>query len=136
MMRISLVLTTILVMACTSQTPDEPAEDAPLALHLMGSLSGVVVDLNGRPVLETELRIDTLTVIRGSNSSGRYTATLNEDGRFTIGDLPPGRYGVYVDSCPGCTGIRVAQTEIDLGPGEHVEGIELSFDYARYLSGR
>ena len=29
MTRLSLVLTTILVMACTSRTPDEPAEHAP-----------------------------------------------------------------------------------------------------------
>jgi len=118
---------------------DEGLHDLVLTLRPTGSISGQVVDVNsGKPVGEPEFVVDTRYVSRGRNIIGGRSGKLDEDGNFTIADLPPGAYGLFIDSHPGVftTGIVEPQVTVDLEPGQHLTDIRLTFDYDLYLKSK
>ncbi len=118
---------------------DEGLHDLVLTLRPTGSISGQVVDENsGKPVGEPEFVVDTRYVSRGRNIIGGRSGKLDEDGNFTIANLPPGPYGLFVDSHPGVfmSGIVEPQITVDLEPGQHLTDIRLTFDYDRYLKSK
>ena len=117
----------------------EGIHDLVLTLRPTGSISGQVVDVNsGRPVPEPKFAVDTMYTWRGRNSIGGRSDNLDENGNFEIVNLPPGPYGLFVDSHPNImtTGMVRPQVTVDLEHGQHLTDIRLTFDYERYLQSK
>lgn len=100
-------------------------------------ISGVVVDLDGNPIEDSDIHVQTLTHFRGANTVGRYQARVGDGGAFTLDELTEGTYGLFVAGrSMRMSGIVEPQVTVELGIGEHVEGVRLEFDYARYADDR
>ena len=103
---------------------EEAAIDFSLTTVLTATVSGHVVDEYGRPVTgvpSVSLIRDGTAGAAGSRSSGR----LEDDGRFVIDTVAPGRYIAYASETgePGRT--RFATAEVSVS-GERVDGVWLT----------
>ena len=117
----------------------EGIRDLVLTLRPTGSISGQVVDMNsGRPVAEPKFVVGTLYTFRGQRTRGSRSVHLDENGNFEIVDLPPGPYGLFIDSNPDVyrSGIVRPQVSVDLEHGQHIMDVRLTFDYERYLQSK
>lgn len=117
----------------------EGIEDLELKLISTGSISGQVVDVNtGKAVPEPSFQVKMLYAWRGQNIAGGHPSNLSKDGSFTISELPPGQYGLYLDTHPNTfqTGWIKSQVEVELGVGEHMQDVKLTYDYDAYLKAK
>jgi hypothetical protein len=71
------------------QNCQHPEQNCPRA---PGAIQGLVTDAEGNPVAGAlvQARLD-----RGSAGAAVFVATTNNEGRFSVGDIPPGAYRVY-----------------------------------------
>jgi hypothetical protein len=74
-------------------------DDARVTLMRAASISGVVIDERGEPVVGTRVRAISLIAIAGRELLAAGPATVTDDrGAYRLGDLGPGRYLVVVPS--------------------------------------
>ncbi|HWN08903.1 MAG TPA: TonB-dependent receptor [Pyrinomonadaceae bacterium] len=73
-----------------------------------GSISGRVVDTNGAAVPGVVVTVTSPNLIRPQ------TATTNDSGSYTIGNLPPGRYAVAVAATGGFGAFTRDNVEVNL----------------------
>jgi outer membrane receptor protein involved in Fe transport len=73
-----------------------------------GSLEGSVTDTNGAAVPGVEVRVTSPNLI------SPQTTTTNDEGRFRILNLPPGRYTVTVEAAKGFGKFERTDVEINL----------------------
>jgi len=114
-------------------------QDAVLTLRPTGSISGQVVDVNsGRPVGETEFVVGIRYLSMGRYFGGGSSDHLNEDGKFELVELPPGSYGLIIDSDPNVstTAMPRPQISVDLEHGQDLTDVVLTFDHERYLQSK
>lgn len=78
-----------------------------------GTVTGVVTDLNGRYVSGAEVTIDATS---SSGDDDEYEATTDENGAFTIEDVPEGTWTMTVEAT-GYTDLSFS-VEIDDGDNE------------------
>ncbi|MET0622370.1 MAG: TonB-dependent receptor [Pyrinomonadaceae bacterium] len=71
-----------------------------------GSIEGTVVDVNGAAVPGVTVTATSPNLIRPQS------AVTNEDGVYRMGNLPPGRYSVVIESDKGFA--RFEQTEVEV----------------------
>lgn len=110
-------------------------QDLVLTLRPFGSISGIVVDeTTGILVKEPSFAVDSLYRRFGGNSQGGRSGKLDENGKFTLVNLPPGPYGLFIDSSPNAfrSGFVRPLITIELAHGEHVKDVTLAIDYERY----
>ncbi len=125
----------------TLVTKDQRAE-ATIRLVRAAVIGGQVIDANGEPVPDATVAVGRVQFMggrRGLTNTGRMPfATTDDEGRFRIGGLSPGRYYAWVTAtdqpvngrfqdpaatvpiksfAPGVAELSAASS-IDLGPGE------------------
>ena len=74
-----------------------------------GSIEGTVVDVNGAAVPGVTVTATSPNLIRPQS------AVTNEDGVYRMGNLPPGRYTVTVESSQGFAKFEQTNVEVNLG---------------------
>src|SRR5215467_11125457 len=102
------------------------------------SIEGTVSkDPGGEPLKKAIIEM----IGEGQDEPANYTATTEQDGRFKISGVRPGRYVVFVER----TGFIAVdahhhhQTEgipISIEPGQQLKGIDLHMQPAAVLTGR
>lgn len=98
------------------------AGDDPARIELLGpaQISGRVVHAaDGQPV--TQYTLSVRTNGRIGSVEARTLQISDPDGRFEVHELSPGPTGLSVSGAAGR-----AHLELDLGPGEHKDGVEIS----------
>ncbi|HEX8353822.1 MAG TPA: carboxypeptidase-like regulatory domain-containing protein, partial [Pyrinomonadaceae bacterium] len=73
-----------------------------------GSIEGTVVDVNGAAVPGVTVTATSPNLIRPQ------TATTNEEGVYRLGNLPPGRYSVVIESSQGFARFEQTNVEVNL----------------------
>ena len=73
-----------------------------------GSITGRVVDTNGAAVPGVVVTVTSPNLIRAQ------TATSNDQGEYSIGNLPPGRYAVNIASASGFGAFTRDNVEVNL----------------------
>jgi outer membrane receptor protein involved in Fe transport len=74
-----------------------------------GSIEGTVVDVNGAAVPGVTVTATSPNLIRPQS------AVTNEEGIYRLGNLPPGRYSVVVESSQGFAKFEQTNVEVNLG---------------------
>jgi protocatechuate 3,4-dioxygenase beta subunit len=109
---------------------DAPASGLRFQLRGGGTLEGSVVDARGEPLEQVQL-----TVQLGPDARGRVLETTSEEqGRFTLGGLPPGTYvlqasldsGAYVHKASRTVTLRGTETvdaSLRMDTGKSVSGL-------------
>jgi outer membrane receptor protein involved in Fe transport len=72
-----------------------------------GTIEGIVTDRNGAVVPLVKVTVTSQNLIRAQSS------TTDNEGRYRIPNLPPGRYAVTVEAAAGFD--RFAMTDVDVG---------------------
>ncbi len=113
-------------------------QDLVVVLRPTGSLSGHVIDLDGRPVSEEGIQVELKYRRMGINHGDGLFDALDETGAFKIDNLTAGSYGLYINAHPRVffSGIIRTLLTVELEAGEDLVGIELPFDYARHLEAK
>lgn len=106
--------------AALAQAP-EPAAESDQAL---GSISGVVRDVDGAPIVDASVGI--------FSGPGRVEAKTGADGRYVLPDLPPRQYRVaaYVE-IP-----HISHRSVTLSPGEDATSIDFRLSLPPKIAGR
>ena len=103
----------------------------PLRLRPAAAVEGVVVDTRGRPVADAEVHLEPA-------SAGRLPAASAVDGRFRLGELPPGTALSLAARLehPGGPGPAAAPLPLSpLAPREEHHGLRLSLARGATVSG-
>jgi protocatechuate 3,4-dioxygenase beta subunit len=88
-MRCLVIAFSCLVVAATSPSQTDAPKEAQKQ-----SIQGKVVEAkSGQPVRKANVEVEG----RSGQSFGRYSATTNAEGTFTIENLGPGRYAVILE---------------------------------------
>jgi len=115
-------------------------DQADVDLHSKNSISGVVVDTRDKPVAKVPVELVPVDYIKPKFNNYRHsqeTAGTNDDGSFTISNMPPGKYYLAVNYTilpefdspypasfyPG-TPFREKAQVIEIAPGKDIEGIK------------
>ena len=80
-----------------------------------GSITGRVVDSNGAAVPGVEVTVTSPNLIRAQ------TATTNDQGSYSIGNLPPGRYSVKIAAASGFGEFTRDNVEVNLSSTSTVD---------------
>ncbi len=98
------------------QTPQAPVRDTRAVDPTgTGSISGTVMQDDGSPRPARMARVE----VRGPGLFGSRTALTGDDGRYTVGSLPPGEYQVLVTK-PAYLNMYYGGKRPTLGPGTTV----------------
>ncbi len=121
--------------------PAEGLDGVTIALYPAGSISGVVVDSSGRHISDTEIEVkaEWWEKFGGGTYIHEEQTMTKGDGTFILEELQAGGYLLRAQRKEKTTvwtsGWRVEPNPEDLiqvGEGQHVTGITLVFDYAKY----
>lgn len=80
-----------------------------------GSIEGTVTDTTGAAVPGATIRVTSPNLI------SPQTATSDDNGRYKIANLPPGRYSVIVESTKGFAKFEKSEVEVNLSRNSTVE---------------
>jgi len=80
-----------------------------------GSIEGMVSDPTGAAVPGASIRVTSPNLISAQ------TATSDDNGRFKIANLPPGRYAVTIESTKGFAKFEKTEVEVNLSRTTQVE---------------
>jgi outer membrane receptor protein involved in Fe transport len=80
-----------------------------------GSIEGTVTDTNGSPVPGVTVKVTSPNLISPQE------AVSNESGNYHIGNLPPGKYAVLVESAKGFGEFKKNDVEVNLSKNSSVE---------------
>ena len=80
-----------------------------------GSIEGTVTDVNGAAVPGASVRVTSPNLISAQ------TATADDNGRYKIANLPPGRYTVMVEKTKGFAKFEKTEVEVNLSRNSVVE---------------
>ena len=116
-------LAVVLLVVCAA------AQQAPVAQEQPGSISGVVVNSEDKPLLKA-------TVTLGS-AGGTQTAVTDEKGRFAFANVKAGPYSLRAEK-RGYTAVDPALpgAPLVLAAGEHLENVVVKLFAAAVISGR
>jgi hypothetical protein len=77
----------------------------------LATIEGVVLDADGMPALDTWVRASNADRLLGVYADSAHAVITNEQGRFVLRDLAPGRY----DLCARCESERVRISGVAAG---------------------
>jgi len=125
--------------------PEDGIEDVTVCLYPAGSISGAVVDKSGRPISDTDIGVKAQwwEKYEGSTAIQEAQAETNADGTFVFEGLEAGGYLLWATSesemSPSFDGLWLEPAPEDLvqvDEGQHVTGVTVVFDYAKYKQSR
>lgn len=101
-----------------------------------GRVSGVVIDVT------TQEPLARVTVSIESSPNDSFIGRTDDEGNFTIENVPPGRYGIrlsrneYVQSYEDSRGAISRSGVLDVGPGQVIDDLVLGLEPAAVITGR
>jgi len=95
-----------------------PDDETIIVLSRVGALSGTAFTTSGEAV--DRFRLDLREAVAGIV---RSETVVSVDGRWTLANIPPGRWRLVANDSTG----GIAQAQAEVGPGEKRDGVRLAF---------
>ncbi|MGA8366449.1 MAG: tetratricopeptide repeat protein [Candidatus Acidiferrales bacterium] len=95
---------------------------ATIAAAQMTSVSGQIIDLDGKPWADIDV------IIQNTSNGQTFDAKTDKDGRYTQLGLPPGSYKLTVQSEPDETGHRFMYSEMHSFQGGQDNEVSINFE--------